>query len=129
VKCLLESVLTGLQSQKNCKIGTYHELKQICRKLKPATVKAYLSSINLAHDLKSVIFAGDHIVLKSRIKGAENLSLYNVWTTNSRKVMTPALLKVIGHQIASLDWCKNSKLVVWTACIVAFLDPSGLVKY
>jgi hypothetical protein len=89
-------------------------------KLKPDTVRSYLCSIKLAHELKNLAFAGNHVVIKTMLKGADNLSLYNVWNLSQRKAMTLALLKIIGHQIANSEWSKNSKMVVWTACVVAF---------
>jgi hypothetical protein len=67
-----------------------------------------------------MLFVGEHPVIKAMIKGAENLALFNVWKSNSRKVMTLPLLKILGHQIASVGWSNNSKLEVWTACVVAF---------
>lgn len=88
--------------------------------LKPSTVKSYLSSLKIAHDLENMPFEGNHYVIKSMIRGAENLELYKISADSSRKVMTLPLLKLLGHQIAICDWSNDSKLVVWTACLTAF---------
>jgi hypothetical protein len=37
-----------------------------------------------------------------------------------RRAMTMDLLLILGHKIASADWSKISKQVVWTACTVSF---------
>jgi len=89
-------------------------------KLKPSTVKSYLSSLKIIHELANVSYVGIHPIVNSMIKGAENLSQYEKTTGNRRKVMTLSLMKIIGHQIAKSDWCDDSKLTIWGACTTAF---------
>jgi hypothetical protein len=89
-------------------------------KLSPNTVKSYLSSLKVAHELKNIPFYGNNAVISAMIRGAENLKFYDNLQTNSRKVMTIPLLKLIGHQIARSDWCDDSKITVWAACTTAF---------
>ena len=89
-------------------------------KLKPDTVKSYLHSIKIIHLLNNMEYLGNNFVVNSLLRGAENLSFYESVKGSNRKVMTLPLLKIIGHQIAISDWCTSSKLVVWTACVVAF---------
>jgi hypothetical protein len=54
------------------------------------------------------------------LKGAENLSFYKNITSESRKVMTLPLLKLLGHEISRTSWSEDSKQVFWTACVTAF---------
>ena len=88
--------------------------------LKPSTVKSYLSSIKIIHGLANVEYLGNHPVISSMLRGAENLAMYNNKGYTGRKVITLALLKLIGHQIAVSNWCADSKITVWGACVVAF---------
>jgi hypothetical protein len=91
------------------------------KKLQITTVKSYLSSIKIVHELANVKYNGDCQVVKSLLRGRENLDRYESKSKNSRKVMTLSLLRVIGNQIAKTEWSNDSKLTVWGACTTAFL--------
>jgi hypothetical protein len=93
----------------------------VTKKLKPSTVKAYLCILGQFHKLRNLDSSScNNTITKSMLKGAENLALYNDIVKQSRKVMTFHLLKVLGHQLASSDWLKEDKQVLWTAFLVAF---------
>lgn len=92
------------------------------KKLKPETVKTYISSISLAHQLGGVQcdqFLKDKS-LQMALKGGSNLE-------GSRKTSTPLrcpfnvhLLKILGHRIAAEDWDPLAKCVLWGACTTGF---------
>jgi hypothetical protein len=88
--------------------------------LQPSTVKTYLSSIKIVHQLNNLSYNGDHFTLNSLLTGAENLSIYDLMKKSTRKAMSLPLLRIIGHQIAKSNWSADSKLTVWTACVLAF---------
>jgi hypothetical protein len=91
------------------------------KKLSPATVKMYLSDLKNFHKLEDRPTSNfDDFFVSSMIKGAENLSLYEVLAKRARLAMSYPLLKLIGHEIANSNWSTHSKKVVWTACCVAF---------
>jgi hypothetical protein len=90
------------------------------KKLKANTVRSYLSSIKIAHELNHMCYVGNQFVVNAMLKGADNLSLYDNKPNGSRKVMTLALLRILGHQIALCDWCMDSKVTIWCACTTAF---------
>ena len=90
-------------------------------KLKPSTVQSYISSLSYMHKVNDLDNKNcSDFVVKSLIKGAENLNFYRKISENTRKVMTLPLLKILGHQIAASDWSEDSKQVFWTALTVAF---------
>jgi len=90
-------------------------------KVKGATVEAYLHLLKGVHKLKNLDTRGfDSYALKALIKGKQNLEVYDSEAKATRKVMTLALLKLLGHAIAKSGWSDNSKLVVWGAATVAF---------
>jgi hypothetical protein len=89
--------------------------------LKPSTVKSYLSSSATVHELRG--YATNECfnpIVKRVVKGAENLGFYKCIASESRKVMTLPLLKLLGHEIAKTSWSEDSKQVFWTACVTAF---------
>jgi len=88
--------------------------------LKHSTVRSYLSSIKIVHELNNKKYNGDNAIVNCMLRGAENLNLYKPDVKGTRKVMTLSLLKIIGHQIAKCDWSEDSKLTVWGACTTAF---------
>ena len=51
------------------------------------------------------------------IRGIENLEIYEISAKATRKVMSLQILKILGHDISVTDWNKNSKQVLWTACM------------
>ncbi len=127
------SAFRCLEKFENEKIGSVSnwplELEDICnftswalqvKKLQTNTVKSYLSSIKIVHELANVKYNGDSKLVKAMIRGRENLDRYEAKSKSGRKVMTLSLLRLIGNQIAKSDWCIDSKLTVWGACTTAF---------
>ena len=66
------------------------------------------------------VTAFDSFVLKAMLRGKENMEIYSVETKASRKVMTLALLRVLGHELSISGWSENSKQVIWGAFTLAF---------
>jgi hypothetical protein len=90
-------------------------------KLSCSSARVYLSDLKLAHNLrglKTVIFKD--FFIKSMLKGAENLALYENISKRARLIMTLPLLKILGHEIAKSSWSSDSKRVFWSACCLAF---------
>jgi hypothetical protein len=100
-------------------------------KLSSNSARVYLSDLKLAHNLrglKTEIF--NDFFIKSMLKGAENLALYENISKRARLIMTLLLLKILGHEIAAKSsWSSDSKRVFWSACCLAFLVPSGCAKF
>ena len=89
--------------------------------LKASTVESYLSSLKCIHGLRKLDVRGfDSYLVKTLIRGKENLELYTTEVKGTRKVMTLHLLKILGHEIAKAPWSENSKQVVWAAATLAF---------
>jgi hypothetical protein len=89
--------------------------------LKPSTVKSYLSALATIHKLRNVSDENfSNYIIKTIIRGAENLALYDDYAKETRKVMTLPLLKLIGHEIACSDWSDISKQIFWTCSLMAF---------
>jgi hypothetical protein len=81
----------------------------------------YLSDLKLAHNLRGLetkIF--NDFFIKTMLKGAENLALYENISKRARLIMTLPLLKILGHEIAKSSWSSDSKRVFWSACCLAF---------
>jgi hypothetical protein len=72
--------------------------------------------------MKSEIF--DSPIIKLMLKGAENTCKSTMKLT--RKVVTVPILKLIGHEIAGLDWSKYSKQVYWAACCTSFFGSTRM---
>ena len=92
------------------------------KKLKHSTVESYLSSITFAHTLAGVNceqFLKDRCI-QTILKGANNIALLKKPSSTSRLAMNIHLLNLLGHKLASTNWCKISKQIVWTACSVSF---------
>ncbi len=53
-------------------------------------------------------------IIKLMLKGTENTCKRTMKPT--RKVVTVPILKLIGHEIAGLEWSSYSKQVYWAAC-------------
>jgi hypothetical protein len=91
------------------------------------TIKVYLSDLKLAHKLRNLPcpFEND-IFIPLMLKGAKNLATYQEICKPAKFVMSFHLLKLIGHEIAKSKWEKDQKLVIWTACCVAFFGSFRL---
>ncbi len=91
------------------------------RGLRPSTVRSYLSSLSKIHELKGLSSQSCSSPLVKRVlRGAENLVFYQSLASNTRKVMSLPLLKLLGHEISRSEWSSDSKQVFWTACVTAF---------
>ena len=94
------------------------------KKLKPSTVKTYLSSIKLAHvlnDMHCTDFGSDPII-KMLLTGAENLNLLEKTTIRERPPMSLSSLKILGHRLAITNWKLTSKQLIWSACATSFFS-------
>ena len=91
------------------------------KNLKSSTVESYLSSLKTIHSLRLLdCSAFENFVLKSIIRGKENLEIYSLGSKPTRKVMNLHTLKLLGHEIAISNWEENSKQTVWSAFTLAF---------
>jgi hypothetical protein len=97
------------------------------KNLSADTTKVYISDLKLAHKLRNLQcpFEND-VFIPLMLKGAKNLATYKEICKPAKFVMSFHLLKIIGHEIAKSDWDKDSKLVIWTACCVAFFGSLRL---
>ena len=94
------------------------------KNLKSSTVKAYVSSLNVAHALSNVEspnLSSDWCT-KLALKGAKNYSDLNVISRPIRLPMNLDLLTILGHRINKLEWGDYAKQVFWTACITSFFS-------
>jgi hypothetical protein len=92
------------------------------RKLSCNSARVYLSDLKLAHNLRGLetkIF--NDFFIKTMLKGAENLALYENISKRARLIMTLPLLKILGHEIAKSSWSSDSKRVFWSACCFRIL--------
>ena len=90
-------------------------------KLKTSRVESYLGSLCTLHKLNNLDDSGFHnFICKTMLRGAENLEVYKTSFSKPRYVMTLETLKILGHQIASLEWNVLSKQILWATCCVAF---------
>jgi hypothetical protein len=91
------------------------------------TMKVYISDLKLAHKLRNLQcpFEND-VFIPLMLKGAKNLATYKEICKPAKFVMSFHLLKIIGHEVAKSDRDKDSKLVIWTACCVAFFGSFQL---
>jgi len=95
------------------------------RNLSASSVKSYVSSLSTTHHLinmKSEIF--DNPIIKLMLKGAENTCKSTM--KPSRKVVTIPILKLIGHEIAGLNWSSYSKQVYWATCCTSFFGSTRM---
>ena len=82
------------------------------KNLKSSTVKSYLSSLKCIHSLKNLSTQSfDSYVIKTMIRGKENMEIYSGESKTARKVMTLDLLKLLGHEISKINWSQDSKQV------------------
>ena len=94
------------------------------KKLKCNTVKSYLSSLNVLHDLSNLKhenFNSDKCT-KLALRGAENIEKMCSKKTKTKLAMNIHMLKLLGHRICELNWSELSKQVIWTACTVCFFS-------
>jgi hypothetical protein len=93
----------------------------LSRGLKTSTAKTYLSNLSTIHELRGFGRVNCFQALTKRVlKGAENIAFYRNVASESRRVMTLPLLKLLGHEISRSSWSKTNKQVFWSACTTAF---------
>ena len=93
--------------------------------LQPSTVRSYLSSLKIVHELKDTVcvnFANDKCV-KMLLKGANGT---NITKKPARLAMNYHILKILSHRIANTNWCTMSKQVIWTAFTVCFFTSTRM---
>ena len=92
------------------------------RGLSSSTVKAYISSLNVAHTISNSDSQNlnSDPCMKMIIKGAKNLEGLSQKKSIVRLPMNIDLLDILGHRIYSSNWGTFSKQVFWAACVVSF---------
>jgi len=89
-------------------------------RLSPATVKAYLTSIQSIHKLKGFENVTlPNYICKTLLKAAENSNPVKQ-PKFTRAAMTLPTLKLLGSNIAKQNWSDQTKQVIWCACTTAF---------
>jgi hypothetical protein len=98
------------------------------KKLKPSSIKTYLSSLVMLHKLKGfddyklADGAADSI-----LRGASNALMANPEPpAMKRRAMTLPMLKLLGHQLAGSGWLQNTQQTVWAACLVGFFSSARM---
>ena len=98
------------------------------KKLKPASVKTYLSSLTCLHNLKGFTdYELKDCLVNSILKGAENLIMSSPTPSpNTRRVMSLPLLKHLGHRLHQSGWSKITQQTVWSAAVLAFFGSTRM---
>ena len=80
------------------------------KKLKSNTVKTYVSSLNVAHNLGNVASSNlnSDPCVKMVLKGAKNYSDFMLPTKKNRIPMSVDLLTILGHRLSRLNWTDSS---------------------
>lgn len=92
------------------------------KKLKPSTVKSYISSISTAQEMSGIKhekYLSDKGII-SALKGAENISFLEGEENISRLAMNIHLLNIFGHRLELENWSEFSKQTVWAAAKLSF---------
>ena len=92
------------------------------KSLKESTVKAYITSLNVAHTISNnrQCNLNSDPCIKMVLKGAKNLEGILGEKSIVRMPMNIHLLKILGHRINEASWNDYSKQVFWTACVTSF---------
>jgi hypothetical protein len=92
------------------------------RKLKPSSVKTYLSSLVCLHKLKGFTdFEIKDSLVDSILRGAGNILLTSANPpSNRRRVATLPTVRHLGHQLSKSGWSESSKQSIWSAALTAF---------
>ena len=98
------------------------------KKLKPASVKTYLSSLACLHNLKGFTdYELKDCLVNAILKGAGNLIMSSPTPQpNTRRVMSLPLLKHLGHRLRQSGWSKITQQTVWTAAVLAFFGSTRM---
>jgi len=92
------------------------------RKVKANSVRAYLASLACLHKLRGWHnYEIKDWTINAILKGGTNLMVMNGLVRSSRRrVVTVALLRIIGSRLSRSGWSGSSRQTVWAACLLAF---------
>jgi hypothetical protein len=117
-------------SQENCiawpvSIENFRKFAVWCignRCISHRTTISYLYSVAIAHSLKNLpcVDYNSDKTLKLLLNGAKNLGEPRTNVSQGRRVANISTLKLISHALASCDWHKISRQVIWSCCTLAF---------
>jgi hypothetical protein len=98
------------------------------RGLQPSTTKSYMSALKFIHHMKGLPIhdPADDFLLQCAFKGAAKAAFASPPPPATRRIVTFALLRLLGHRIASTSWSELTKQVVWSACTLAFFSSARL---
>jgi len=98
------------------------------KNLQPTTIKAYVSALKFAHQLKGLQAhdTKNDPIYQLIITGARNLGFLQVPKPSLRRVVTFPLLLTLGHRIADTNWNPIAKQVIWSAATTAFFSSARL---
>jgi hypothetical protein len=98
------------------------------RKLKPSSVKTYLSSLVKLHKLKGYAdYKIDDSTTTAMLRGAANLAMCGPDPPSmKRRVMTLDILRLLGHQLAASGWLPNTRQTIWAACLAGFFSSARM---
>ena len=102
-------------------ILTFVNYSHFVKKHAAASTEAYLSALKMFH-VHHFGSAGqfDARLVKQVVLGLKNRAAVTFEPKSHRLAMSFSALKVLGNMILDLDWPKNDRIVVWTACLVCF---------
>ncbi len=85
-----------------------------------STVRAYIHDFSVVHKLKNLDHSNcNAFLLKTALKGAENLNLYSQINYEGKSELSFDLIRKIGSQIAKSTNTTHDKQVYWTALTTA----------
>ena len=98
------------------------------RKLKPTSVRTYLSSLVCLHRLKGFSsFDMKDCLIDAILRGANNLLMSSPNPPkNTRRVMTLPLLRHLGHRLSKSGWSRATQQTIWAAPTVAFFGSARM---
>ena len=98
------------------------------KKLQPASVKTYLSSIVCLHRIKGFTnYEQKDSLVDAILKGASNLIMSSPNPVpNTRRVMTMPLLRHLGHRLRGSGWSKATQQTIWAASLVGFFATARM---
>ena len=98
------------------------------RKLKPASIRSYLSSLVCLHKIRGFHnYEVKDSLVGTILKGAENLSMCSPTPVSStRRVMTMPLLRHLGQKLRQTGWSKSTQRSIWTASLVGFFATARM---
>jgi hypothetical protein len=98
------------------------------KKLKPTSVKTYLSSLVKLHKLKGYPdFKLEDGTIAALLRGAAKLLMSGPAPPSmNRRVMTMPILQLLGHQLVASRWLPNTQQTIWAACLVGFFSSARM---